>query len=301
MRKHVMKVNLMRERQRQHLSNNLNVDLDNLATTIDSIEEGFPNNVSDHLVINYSDGIIDNENSQLLEDYSMHAQTIDNRDEHAMKEMKLHVTHKLHNLQGILTHATDLATFTFIDKHLEDLSNKVKSKHISSQLGLDHPSAHPFHPVQDGFGHTVRRQRDLIECMNMRRRPKGSRLHAADSRLFTEPPCSLESSRLPIGNDQHLTESPNFLQDDSHLPRNLEGVAASWFSSVPSTGVAFMPPRPARDSLGHTVEAVVFSSRFGSQGEIPGRADFIVDFIAVNLVLRNPDLLGFKSVLHGRI
>ncbi|GLJ51846.1 hypothetical protein SUGI_1101360 [Cryptomeria japonica] len=97
--------------------------------------------------------------------------TIDNRDEHAMTKMKLQIAHKFHNLQGILTHTTDLAALTFIDKHLEDLSNKVKSRHISSQLGLDHPSAHPFHPVQDGFGHTDHCQRDLIECMNMRRRP----------------------------------------------------------------------------------------------------------------------------------
>ncbi|GLJ49309.1 hypothetical protein SUGI_1042260 [Cryptomeria japonica] len=169
--KHVMKVNLMRERQRQHLSNNLHVDLDSLANTLDSIEGQCHTNVSKHLVINEFGRIIDNENCQLLEDNSMHTQTIDNRDEHAMTEMKLQIAHKFHNLQGILTHTTDLAALTFIDKHLEDLLNKVKSRHISSQLGLDHPSAHPFHPVQDGFGHTVHRQRDMIECMNMRRRP----------------------------------------------------------------------------------------------------------------------------------
>ncbi|GLJ22487.1 hypothetical protein SUGI_0423400 [Cryptomeria japonica] len=99
------------------------------------------------------------------------AKTIDNRDEHVVREMKLQITHKLHNLQGISTHTTDLATPIFIDKHLEDLSNKVKSRCISSQLGLDHPSAHTFHPVQDGFGHTVRHQRGLIECMHVRKRP----------------------------------------------------------------------------------------------------------------------------------
>ena len=49
--KHVMKVNLMRERQRQHLSNNLDVDVDNISNTIGSIEEGCSNNLSNYLVL----------------------------------------------------------------------------------------------------------------------------------------------------------------------------------------------------------------------------------------------------------
>ena len=69
-----------------------------------------------------------------------------------------------------MTNTSDLATLSFIQNFVKDLSNKVKSRNISSHLGLDHPSVHPFQPVQDGFSNTLRRQRDLIECMNTRRK-----------------------------------------------------------------------------------------------------------------------------------
>ena len=89
--------------------------------------------------------------------------------------MRLQITQELEKLQEISTHASNLATLTFINKNLKDFSYNLESRHVSSQLGLDHPSANPFHVVQDGFGHTIHRQRDLIECMNVRRRSSISR------------------------------------------------------------------------------------------------------------------------------
>ena len=80
---------------------------------------------------------------------------IGNRGETALKEVRLQITQELEKLQEISTHASDLATLTFINKNLKILSNKLESRHVSSQLGLDHRSADSFHHVQDGFGHTI--------------------------------------------------------------------------------------------------------------------------------------------------
>lgn len=82
----------------------------------------------------------------------------------------MHVLHAKCKLQGISTYAANLEKLTFINKHLKDMSNKIESQHVSSQLGLEHPSVDSFHPVQHGFGHNLCQKIELIECMNVRRR-----------------------------------------------------------------------------------------------------------------------------------
>jgi hypothetical protein len=89
-----------------------------------------------------------------------------------MKKRKLEMTDEF--LQ-MMEATSDPATVSFIQNFVKDLANKVKSRNISSHLGLQHPSGqpsgrvHPFRPIQDGFGNTLRRPRDLIERMNARR------------------------------------------------------------------------------------------------------------------------------------
>lgn len=84
--------------------------------------------------------------------------------------MKLEMTNEFQKMID----TSDLATLSFIQSFVKDLSSKVKIRNISSHLGLQHPSGHPsvypFHPVQDGFENTLHRQRDLIESMNVKRR-----------------------------------------------------------------------------------------------------------------------------------
>ena len=48
---------------------------------------------------------------------------------------------------------------------MEDVANEFKSPLVSSSLGLDHRTAPYFQQVEDGFGHTLQRQKYFLERM----------------------------------------------------------------------------------------------------------------------------------------
>ena len=55
--------------------------------------------------------------------------------------------------------------FCFLEKHMESVANEFKTELTSTTLGLDHPVASSFQQLQDGFEHTLERERDFLERM----------------------------------------------------------------------------------------------------------------------------------------
>ena len=71
----------------------------------------------------------------------------------------------------------------FLEKCMEDLSNEFKETLVSSSLGLDHPTAPYFWQVEDGFGHTIQRQKYFLERMVTRKHS-----YTSSSSAYFPPP-----------------------------------------------------------------------------------------------------------------
>ena len=65
----------------------------------------------------------------------------------------------------IMQFPSEESHLSFLEKCMEDVANEFKETLVSSSLGLDHPTAPYFRQVEDGFGHTLQRQKDFLERM----------------------------------------------------------------------------------------------------------------------------------------
>ena len=73
---------------------------------------------------------------------------------------------------------------------MEDVSNESKATLVSSSLGLDHPTAPCFRQQEDGFGHTLQRQKDFLERMVTRKRS-----YTSSSSAYVPPPTHGNKTR----------------------------------------------------------------------------------------------------------
>ena len=68
--------------------------------------------------------------------------------------------------------------FCFLEKHMESVANEFKTTLTSTTLRLYHPVASSFQQLQDGFGHTLERERDFLERIITRKRSYASSSYA---------------------------------------------------------------------------------------------------------------------------
>ena len=66
---------------------------------------------------------------------------------------------------------------------MEYVANEFKETLVSSSLGLDHPIGPYFRQVEDGFGHTLQRQKYLLEMMVTHKRS-----YTSSSSAYFPPP-----------------------------------------------------------------------------------------------------------------
>ena len=72
--------------------------------------------------------------------------------------------------ESIMQLTSEESHLRVLEKRMEDVANEFKATLVSSNLGLDHPTAPYFRQVEDGFGHTLQHQKDFLERMVTRKR-----------------------------------------------------------------------------------------------------------------------------------
>jgi len=85
--------------------------------------------------------------------------------------------------ESIMQLPSEESHLRFLEKRMEDVANEFKATLVSSSLGLDHPTAPYFRQLEDGFGHTLQRQKDFLEMMVTRKRS-----YTSSSSAYFPPP-----------------------------------------------------------------------------------------------------------------
>jgi len=97
--------------------------------------------------------------------------------------------------ESIMQLPSEESHLRFLEKRMEDVANEFKATLVSSSLGLDHPTA-PFRQVEDGFGHTLQRQKDFLERMVTRKRS-----YTSSSSAYFPPPTHGTKRRQTFDDD----------------------------------------------------------------------------------------------------
>ncbi|KAH9287926.1 hypothetical protein KI387_032043, partial [Taxus chinensis] len=97
------------------------------------------------------------------------------QDKHVINEEDEHLSPQVRRIRKIVDNSLvgplNKSFLTLLENTLVETTNRLRGSQISSILGVQHPEAQPFRPVDDGFNNTLHRERDFIEKMLNRRRP----------------------------------------------------------------------------------------------------------------------------------
>ncbi|KAH9316521.1 hypothetical protein KI387_025148, partial [Taxus chinensis] len=97
------------------------------------------------------------------------------QDKHVINEEDEHLSPQVRRIRKIVDNSLvgplNKSFLNLLENTLVETTNRLRGSQISSILGVQHPEAQPFRPVDDGFNNTLHRERDFIEKMLNRRRP----------------------------------------------------------------------------------------------------------------------------------
>ncbi|KAH9291546.1 hypothetical protein KI387_043259 [Taxus chinensis] len=97
------------------------------------------------------------------------------QDKHVINEEDEHLSPQVRRIRKIVDNSLvgplNKSFLTLLENTLVETTNRLRGSQISSILGVQHPEAQPFRPVDDGFNNTLHRERDFIEKMLNRRCP----------------------------------------------------------------------------------------------------------------------------------